>query len=189
MRLFAGVELAPDVQAACAAASSALASRLADAGVRTAIRWTPSPNLHVTLWFFGHVDEVVRDRIAAEMDTAWRLPAFTADVGSAGAFPPSGAPRVLWLGLLRGGESFGALYRGMAERVAPLGFPAERRPYHPHITIGRVKDTRDSGRIRDVLRGVKIDPTPFEVRAVTLFHSRLSPRGSVYEPLLRVPLS
>ena len=189
MRLFAGVELAPDVQAACAAASSALASRLADAGIRTTIRWTPEPNLHVTLWFFGDVDEVVRDRIAAEMDSAWTLRAFAAAIGNGGAFPPSGAPRVLWLGLLRGAESFEALYGALAQRVAPLGFPAERRPYHPHITIGRVKDARDAGRIREVLRDLTITPMSFEVRAITLFRSRLSPRGSAYEPLLRVPLS
>ena len=190
MRLFSGVELPPDVRAGCATAAGAIASRLEEAGVRTAIRWTPERNLHVTLWFFGDVDDPGRARIAAAMSPPWLVPAFPAAVGGGGAFPPSGAPRILWLGLQHGGDSFAALYRELATRVGRLGFPAERRAYHPHITIGRVKEsTRHSARVRAVLRG---SPTPgqtFKVHSITLFHSQLSSRGSAYEPLLRVPLT
>ena len=188
MRLFAGVELPPDVRAGCATAAGAIASRLDEQGVRSPIRWTPEQNLHVTLWFFGNVEEPVHARIAAAMSAPWPVPAFGAAVGEAGAFPPSGPPRILWLGLQHGGDSFAALHRELARRVGRLGFPAERRPYHPHITIGRVKETtRDSARLRAVLPGIAA-PQPFDVRSVTLFQSRLSSRGADYEPLLRVPL-
>ena len=190
MRLFAGVELPPEIRAGCATAAAAIASRLEEAGVRTRIRWTPERNLHVTLWFFGHVDEPGQARIAAAMSAPWLTPAFPAAIGGAGAFPPSGPPRILWLGLQQGGDAFAALYRELAPRVGPLGFPAERRAYHPHITIGRVKETtRDSARIRATLPGIAPPAQTFEVRSITLFHSQLSSRGSAYEPLLRVPLT
>lgn len=190
MRLFAGVELPPDVQVACATAARAVASRLDEDGVRTAIRWTPEQNLHVTLWFFGEVDGPGQGRIAAAMSAPSGVPAFPAVIGGGGVFPLSGPARILWLGLQRGAESFAALYRELGARVAPLGFPAERRAYHPHVTVGRVRETtRESARVRAVLRGITTTPHTFDVRSITLFHSRLSPRGSAYEPLLRVPLS
>lgn len=188
MRLFAGVELAPEVRSACAAAAAEMASRLREAGVRIAVRWTPEQNLHFTLWFFGEVEEGTGAGIAAALAEPWALPKFQVIIGSAGAFPPSGPPRILWLGLLRGQESFAALHRELARRLAPLGFPAERRPYHPHVTIGRVKETRDAARVRAILQATAMRPQPMDVGAVTLFQSRLSPVGSVYEPLLRVPL-
>ncbi len=190
MRLFAGVELPPDVRAGCATAAGAIASRLDEAGVRAPIRWTAERNLHVTLWFFGNVDGPAHARLAAAMSVPWLVPAFGAAVGGAGAFPPSGPPRIVWLGLQHGGDSFAALHRELTPRVVRLGFPAERRPYHPHITIGRVKGTtRDSARIRAVLPAIATPAQAFEVRSVTLFHSQLSSRGSAYEPLLRVPLA
>lgn len=189
MRLFAGVELAPDARSACAAAAAEIASRLHDAGVRIAVRWTPEQNLHFTLGFFGQVEEATGARITAALAEPWSLPAFPVTIGSAGSFPPSGPPRILWLGLLRGREPFAALHGELARRVAPLGFAVERRPYHPHVTIGRVKEARDSARARAILQATAMRPQPLEVRAVTLFESRLLPGRSAYEPLLRVPLS
>ena len=82
------------------------------------------------------------------------------------------------------------LYRRIEHRLVPLGFAAERRPYTPHLTIARVKDPgRAPGRvIRASIAAVPASCGESTVNAVTLFRSRLSPRGAAYEPLLRVPL-
>ena len=84
-----------------------------------------------------------------------------------------------------------ALYQEIAVRLAPLGFVPERRAYTAHLTISRVKEAgRGSSRIlREQLADIPADCGTCRIAAVTLFRSRLSPRGAAYEPLLRVPLS
>jgi 2'-5' RNA ligase len=102
-------------------------------------------------------------------------------------FPPHGDPRVFWIGVGAGGDSMIALYNELAARLKPLGFEPERRPYSAHLTIARVKACQ-SRKVRDVVRDLAADAGRCRVHAVTVFRSRLSPKGASYEPLLRVAL-
>jgi RNA 2',3'-cyclic 3'-phosphodiesterase len=83
------------------------------------------------------------------------------------------------------------VYGEIGERLAPLGFLPERRAYTAHLTLARVKDPGRgaSANIRRTLAAEPADCGRIVVSAATLFRSRLSPKGAVYEPLLRVPLS
>jgi 2'-5' RNA ligase len=78
----------------------------------------------------------------------------------------------------------------VGEVLEPHGFTPERREYSAHLTIARVKETgRVAHRvIRSIVTETMADCGVSQVTALTLFRSRLSPRGSTYEPLLRVPL-
>jgi 2'-5' RNA ligase len=98
---------------------------------------------------------------------------------------------VFWLGVTSGAESMARVYGEVRDRLAGIGFEAETRPYSPHVTIARVKDLgRGAARpVRDALAAVPADCGSCRVATVTLFRSHLSPKGSRYEPLLRVPLS
>jgi RNA 2',3'-cyclic 3'-phosphodiesterase len=190
MRLFIGVELDNAVRAAAATAALELKARLDTCEPGFAARWIDRANLHITLWFIG---EVADERVV-EISDALRRPfdvaPFSLVLMGCGAFPPSGAPRVLWIGTAKGTEGMRELYGRIEHRLVPLGFAAERRPYTPHLTIARVKDPgRAPARvIRDAITGVPASCGESAVSAVTLFRSRLSPRGAAYEPLLRVPL-
>jgi 2'-5' RNA ligase len=188
--LFMGIELDDAVTAAAADAALDLKSRLGSVAPGFTARWIDRANLHITLWFIG---EVVDERAAA-MTEALRSPfdvaPFRLDLAGCGAFPPSGAPRVLWIGTTRGIDAMRELHARVEQRLVPLGFQAERRPYTPHLTIARVKDPgRAPGRvIRQAIAAVPAACGESAVNAVTLFRSRLSPRGAAYEPLMRVPL-
>ena len=190
MRLFIGVELDDAVRGAAADAALELKARLDTRAPGFTARWIDRANLHITLWFIG---EVADERVA-EISDALRRPfdvaPFSLSLMGCGAFPPSGAPRVLWIGTTKGSEAMRELYDRIEHRLVPLGLTVERRPYTPHLTIARVKDPgRASGRvIRDAIAVVPASCGESAVTAVTLFRSRLSPRGAAYEPLLRVPL-
>src|SRR5207247_613254 len=67
-----------------------------------------------------------------------------------GAFPPRGAPRVLWLGVTEGAEATTALQRQVTDRLEPLGVQPERRPYSPHLTLARWRESRP-GDARQIL--------------------------------------
>jgi 2'-5' RNA ligase len=87
-------------------------------------------------------------------------------------------------------EPLVALYAELAQRLPALGFDPERRAYSPHLTIARVKEIRaaDAAAVRRALSTVRFPAAEGEVQHLTLFRSRLSPKGSQYEALLRVPL-
>lgn len=190
MRIFVGVELDERVRAAAADVAERLRQRLQRARTRVDARWIAPENLHVTVWFIGEVNDERGAAIAGALEPRFTTPAFDLHVSGCGAFPPSGPPRVFWLGLTRGVESMQHIYDEVKDRFGPLGLEAEKRPYSPHLTIARVKDV-DKGaarRVRDTLAELPADCGSCGVEAVTLFRSRLSPRGASYEPLLRVPL-
>jgi 2'-5' RNA ligase len=190
VRLFVGIELSEDMKSAAAAASNRLQAALKRARLHVDARWTPAANLHITLWFIGEVDDTRGARIGESLNFPFDVAPFLLHASGFGAFPPSGPPRVIWLGVTAGADSLRALHNQVESRLAPLGFEPERRPYSAHLTIARVKDVARGAarRVRDVLAGTTADVGETEVAAVTLFRSRLSPKGSTYEPLLRIPL-
>jgi 2'-5' RNA ligase len=191
MRLFVGIELDDAVSAAAAGVGQALKPRLAAVAPGFSARWIPQSNLHITLWFIGEVADSRGADLIERLREPFDVAPFRLGLRGCGAFPPSGAPRVLWIGTNEGTDAMRALYARLERRLTLLGFAAERRPYSPHLTIARVKEAgRGSGRaIRDALAAVDADCGNSAVAAVTLFRSRLSPHGAAYEPLLRVPLT
>jgi 2'-5' RNA ligase len=96
---------------------------------------------------------------------------------------------VIWLGITAGEESLVRIHREIESRLGPLGFEAENRPYRAHLTVGRVKGPLP-GRPRDVLAEMALRPVGrCRVGHVTLFESRLSPKGPTYTPLVTTPLA
>jgi 2'-5' RNA ligase len=186
MRLFTGVELDDKLRAAVAANVERVRRKLERGRVRLNARWIPPENLHVTLWFLGEVDDDRRALVEGAMQRPFEIRSFTLRIAGAGAFPPAGAPRVLWMGVAEGGASLARLHDELGARLVPLGFEREARRYSAHLTIARVKDgsASASGILRSAVAGVG----SCTISAVTLFRSRTSPQGASYEPLVRVPL-
>jgi 2'-5' RNA ligase len=171
-----------------------MAERLRDglkkARVDVGARWVAAENLHVTLWFIGEVRDERAQDIMTSLSVPFPVPPFEVVLGGCGAFPPSGVPRVFWIGVDRGQQELQDLYAHVGERLAPLGYQPERREYSAHLTVARVKDaSRGSApAIRRMLAAVPAIPAACQVAAVTIFRSHLSSSGSTYEPLARVPL-
>jgi RNA 2',3'-cyclic 3'-phosphodiesterase len=190
MRLFIGIELPAQLQAEVSRATETLAEELARVAPRIALRWVRPPNLHLTVWFLGEVDEPRAGEIIEVLGEPFQTPAFTLRIGGVGTFPPSGPPRALWLGVHDGASSLVAVHAELSARLGKIGLEPERRGYSPHLTVGRFKEVRRAdvsvvrrliARSTDVIGECGID-------AVALVRSRLSPKGSQYEKLLRVPL-
>ena len=188
MRLFIGVELDDRVKAAAASIGESLQREL---GPRLDARWVPPANLHITLWFLGEVHE---SRVELTMDAVIRPldeTAFDIEISGAGAFPPSGPPRVLWLGVTAGADSLARVHAELTRRLEPIGYEAERRPYSAHLTLARVKNiarTVSARDIRSVLQARPAHAGRCRIEAVTVFRSRVSAKGATYEALQRVRL-
>ena len=190
MRLFVGVELSDGVRGRAADAATHLRREAERTIPKTVLRWVDSANLHITVWFLGEVRDPRDQTVVAALEEPLRVRPFTMHVKGAGAFPRSGPPRAIWLGLEAGREGLLAIHDALRQRVAPLGFEPEKRPYAPHLTIARVKDVRprDSSTLRRMVDKALDDAGACKIRHATLFRSRTLPTGSHYEALVRTPL-
>ena len=189
MRLFVAVALDPPARGVVAAAVAAL--RLHPVLGTAAVKWVESRNLHLTLQFLGEVETAAATAVAAALAPSSPLPAFPVALGSFGAFPPHGPPRVIWAGLREGAPALGALREEVVHRLAPLGYRTDRQAYRPHLTVGRV---RRGGRglraaLADAAAGVDLQAVGWVVGRAALFESRLAPAGPAYRVLTEMPLA
>jgi len=175
MRLFVGVDLPGDVKDALSALVERLRAEARDA------KWVPRDNLHLTMSFLGEVDEGQAPGIVdALAEAAANEPgAIDTALQGAGAFPSPKRARVLWVGLKDPDGRLGALARAVASGLEPLGFPAEKRPWTPHVTIARFRAPGDA----TLMVGAHVETKAFTVAAITLFRSRLARPAPKYEPL------
>lgn len=187
MRLF----VAFDLPAALKRAVEELAAPQR-AGLPTA-RWVNPETLHINLSFLGAVDPDRIDglrRALAEAFAPW--PSLDLALGGLGAFPPRGAPRVLWLGVETAGDLTGiqAAVAGTVARQLDDPRLIDERPYRPHLTLARCKARwrRDAvERLESALAPVASLP-PFTVAEGALFASHLGPSGARYEIVETFPL-
>jgi 2'-5' RNA ligase len=191
VRLFIAVEPDEAARLTLVRTIDALRDRLKHARIRLSIRWVPAEHLHLTLVFIGHVPD---DAAPAWIDVI-RAPVpaapFDVSLAACGAFPPSGAPRVLWAGLDEGARApLGRLRDVLESRLAPLGHVPEARPFSAHITLARLKDVArgEGAHVRGALAAVDPPHARFHVDHATLFRSHVSSAGARYEALERIPL-
>ncbi|MFN8035762.1 MAG: RNA 2',3'-cyclic phosphodiesterase [Acidimicrobiia bacterium] len=168
----------------------AIAERVrAVSGDGPALRWMARAQWHLTMQFLGRVDDldVVVD---AATRAAASVGAFEMQLAGSGAFPSARRAAVLWLGVGTGTDALGALARGVAEAFAPLGYPPEDRPFHPHLTVARASRPRRADHVIAAIGGgsgdVVIGPA-WQVRDVVLYESRTRPEGAEYGELARLP--
>jgi len=190
MRLFVGIELDPPLRASAGAAVALLRHELERHAPDLHARWLPVANLHLTLAFIGEVPDDTTRRVSAALAAGFAVSSFQLSLAGAGAFPPSGPLRVVWIGVADGESSLRELHADIVGRLSQVGLSFEERAYSAHLTVARLKDVRGAGvrAVREALRGVAIQLPSQQVKAVTLFRSRVSSAGSTYDVVMRVPL-
>jgi RNA 2',3'-cyclic 3'-phosphodiesterase len=192
VRLFVAAEPSDEVRREAAACAARLRRRLDAANAGHGLRWVPAENLHLTVWFLGEVSDARASAVIQSLAPPMTAPAFELHLAGCGAFPPSGPPRVLWIGVVLGVEQLARAHDEVGERLAPWGFAPEGRAYSAHLTIARVKEPpRGDARraMRDAILAEPCDAGTCRVESLTVFRSRTSAHGAAYEALLRVPLT
>jgi 2'-5' RNA ligase len=149
------------------------------------VRWVPKFQLHVTLRFIGGFE----DKLVPELEdllsrVAAAARAFEASIGGFGAFPRLERPRVLFVPVTRGEEGFRRLERELTTVLEGTGVDPDKKEYHPHLTLGRVKENEDPRFVVQKLQEVcPIHWKPWTADRFILFKSQLAPQGPIYTPL------
>jgi 2'-5' RNA ligase len=181
MRLFFAVELPADVQRAL--------GKLRPVDNSRDYRWVDPSLMHLTLAFLGEqpaerLDDLQRvGQAAARMSQPARL-----RLGEAGGFGARKIPRVLWVSLAGDLGALGTLQTNLVHGLSQAGFKVEDRPFRPHITLARRRESAVGGAPPGWPWPLPASPA-FELRGLTLFESRLSPRGATYVSIFHFPLS
>lgn len=179
IRTFVAVESSPEVQHA----AERLVQQLQPIGAD--VKWVESHNMHLTLQFLGDVAE---GKIPAITEALRKAAAdckpFQVEIRSVGAFPSLRRPNVFWLGVGQGAAQLAELAQKVQRALEPLGFRPENRPFHGHLTLGRV---RRAGPSLDKLIARFRQEEQFlagwiSVQNITLFSSQLTPQGPIYTP-------
>lgn len=145
------------------------------------VRWVEPGNLHLTLKFYGDVDDASIEAITARL-AALKTAPFEISLEGLGAFPSWPRPRVVWVGLSPAGPLLTSLVESIEAFSSALGFPRETRPFRPHLTIGRVR--QGSRPDLDALTPHKTQRFGvWHVTRLVLFASELSSAGARYRAL------
>ena len=138
LRLFLAIEAPPAV----AVAIEGMIEALGWTGL-AGLRPVRPEGVHLTLRFLGGVE---RGRVGEIVDTVAGAVSGVAAFGlrtcQPGVFPRRGPTRVLWVGLDGETEALAELRRAVEGAMASLGYPEERRAFHPHLTVARLGERR-----------------------------------------------
>lgn len=153
------------------------------------IKWVRPENMHLTLKFLGATAE---DKIGAVAEVLARAAAGVTGiemvVSGFGAFPNRSNPKVVWAGLETGDVLF-KLHKEIDLSLEPLGFQREKRPFSPHLTLGRVRDAKARKMLRTVFEKIPAEPIGwFTADRLTFYKSELMPQGPVYSILKQMNL-
>lgn len=164
------------------------------------IRWEKEENLHLTLKFLGWVEIQLKIKseklkmteqneklgeILKGMERATEgIRPFWFQPTTIGYFLRESL--IIWLGA-EVQEGLLKLVENLEKEMVKIGFPKEKRPFTPHITLGRLHHARPASQWRQVAQNLKNFKTPqfekFKVKQIILMESQPTPSGSIYTPL------
>ncbi len=151
-------------------------------------KWSDPEGLHITLHFFGLVSperlSVIR---SAASQTASRARPFELGLEGLGFFPKADHPNILWAAPAGDLLFLKDLQADLCARLRAEGFTVEDRPFHPHVTLGRIKGARQS---QPLPQEWTFPKTPaVRISEMALFESVSTPAGSRYEILEKFPFA
>jgi len=146
------------------------------------VKWVKPRNIHLTLVFLGDIAETAVRDVTETMDkTASELPRFAYEVAGIGFFGPPRSPRIIWAGAKGNLQPLKDLHGFLTLELIERGFSLSDKPFTPHLTIARIRSTKNSEELINALR--RTEERSFgrvAVRRVVLFRSDLQPTGPEY---------
>ena len=153
-----------------------------------AAHWVEPTNIHATLFFLGDILPARQHPIEKALSVVARnVRPFVFDVQRLGVFPNVNRPRVIWVGVDEPTGQLALLHRVVNEAMESVGFQPEKRPFSPHLTVGRIRRrvSRDDARaVGEAVQQAEVGYLgEVPVERMIFFRSVLKSSGAVYTPL------
>lgn len=154
------------------------------------VRWVATSSIHLTLKFLGEIDPARVPQIVESLrNCSAGISSFQLRLHGLGGFPNVRNPRVIWCGVEGETDKLLLLQERVEEACADLGFARETRPFHPHLTLGRVQGKRNLQQLLDYIKIAPDFEQDFDGERYHLYKSVLSPRGATYTILDTIELT
>lgn len=182
-RLFVGLRVSLATANALARTVDTLGRRARETGLD--LRWVPPAGYHVTLKFLGWTREAALEAVGDALGRAVAgAQRFTFKTSRLGAFAALDKASVVWAGVEEPSGALTRLAEAIETAMVATGYAAETRPFHPHVTLARLREIRA---VKDLVLPVAEQMFgDTRVDAVTLFESETKPTGSVYKEISRI---
>jgi 2'-5' RNA ligase len=183
LRCFVGIPLDDGARSWCAQAQELLA---AAAPGWAHEKWVDASNLHVTVRFLGQIDEEKLPTMADGIGASLRhLGVFDLEITRVAARPSPRRVRLLWAACSDPSGGFAYLARAVTGATKDFVAIADEREPVPHVTLCRARGHRTiSADVLSQVNGVLEETSPtMSVPSVSLFSSRLAPRGPEYQQI------
>ena len=152
--------------------------------------WVRPETQHLTFAFLGEQPEALVDKIAPLLTARLgNVPRFDASLRGCGFFPNPRHARVGWVGV-EPEERFGDVANAVRSAVKEAGVELDRSEFRPHLTMMRMREgwpPMSIDTFNRALRDFKSDTFPVE--RVTLYASKLSPKGAEHTAMREFTLA
>jgi len=155
------------------------------------IRWVKQGNIHLTLKFLGDLAETDLEFIARSLaHEASRVDPFSISFSNMGIFPNPKKPRIIWLGV-NSPPILGKFQSKIEALTSRHGIQIEKRPFSPHITLGRITNRLSMLNIENLILDMgSINVSSIDtvnISAIKIFKSDLKPDGPIYTAIHNIP--
>ncbi len=155
-------------------------------------RWVEDENLVIQLNSVGMVrDTELPELLKLIKETVEPFPRFELSMQGVSGFPSEEEPRVVWIGVDEGIESLKAIYDTLADALHHWGINRERKPFVPHMTLGRLdRGGRWNDPLLEKMHRLRSHDSGFcTVSEITVYSSYQDRSGLTYTPMARVQLA
>lgn len=153
------------------------------------VRWVHPSKLHLTLRFLGDVQVPLASSLKDDCQELDSVRRFSIRFAGLGAFPDPARPRVVFASVEDPDGGLPVLHDRLSSILEQRGFPREKREFHPHLTIGRVRKPSgvDLGPI--LQEHADEDLGSMQVDRLIFYRSTLQPSGAIHDPVWSVELA
>jgi 2'-5' RNA ligase len=152
-----------------------------------AIKWVRPESIHLTLKFRGNIDAGTTGAITGAMAASIEgITPFRLRARGLGAFPNLKRVQVVWVGIDGELEPLRRLHHQMEQKLAPLGFTPESRPFSPHLTLARLGDRvrpEERQRLGSLIAATEFEGGSIAAKSISLMQSQLTREGAIYRRL------
>lgn len=167
---------------------NAFQSRLKETDID--VKWESQEKFHVTITFLGEVQISTIDSLIERIrQTVTLYSKFDIIYTSFGCFPNKQHPQVVWVGCENTDGKLLRLKTAIDKELYSFGFEVDRKPFRPHVTLGRVKSGRGLPHLLSILENLTFEPRVATIGEIAVMKSELHPQGAKHSILQLIQLS
>ena len=181
-RIFIGIPSGDPIKSILPKIKSTFAYKSSD------MTWLPLKNIHLTLSFLGDISNNKIPALFQSLENNILSAQFQIRISRTGVFPSEKTPKILWLGLDKGKDELKILNQKIEKLIMKYKIDYDKKPFIPHITVARIKKAFGKIDVLPFLNSV-YSPIELEVNSISIFESKLFPKGVQYTVIKTFPLN